>query len=143
MMSSLLVEDAYDAIKERMAYMPENYISSGVTEVGTTPVIDPQQIFSRTKRHQPAPMWRLQEETKRFYTPKPISVKIYRDEDFFFAENESLVVCGSGDTPQDALQDLSLHIIHFFEYYKKLDKSKLTGDALRLKDLYDNLLIEE
>jgi hypothetical protein len=86
---------------------------------------------------------RLQAETKKFYTPKPISVKIYRDEDLFFAENENLVVCGTGDTTQDALQDLCVHIIHFFEYYKKLDKSKLTGDALRLKELYQNLLIEE
>ena len=69
-----------------------------------------------------APLWRLQSKTKRFYTPIPIAVKAYRDEDFFFAENENLAVCGTGDTPQDALQDLELHITHFFEYYKNLDK---------------------
>ena len=90
-----------------------------------------------------APLWRLQSKTKRFYTPIPIAVKAYRDEDFFFAENENLAVCGTGDTPQDALQDLALHITHFFEYYKNLDNSQLAGDALRLKNLYKNLLIEE
>lgn len=142
-MSPSLVEDAYNVIKERMAYIPGNYISSGVAEVGTAPVIDPQEIFSQSRKYQPSPIWRLQVKTKRFYTPKPISIKIYRDEDLFFAENENLVVCGTGDTPQDALQDLCVHIIHFFEYYKNLDKSKLTGEALRLKDLYENLLIEE
>jgi len=44
---------------------------------------------------------------------------------------------------ESALQDLCLHITHFFEYYKKFDKSELIGDALRLKELYQNLLIEE
>ncbi|ODS31878.1 MAG: hypothetical protein SCARUB_02992 [Candidatus Scalindua rubra] len=63
-----------------------------------------------------------------------ITVKIYRDDDLFFAENETLVVCGTGDIPQDALQDLCFRIIHFFEYYKKFDESELTGDALRLKN---------
>jgi len=71
------------------------------------------------------------------------SVKAYRDEDFFFAENENLAVCGTGDTLRDALQDLELHITHFFEYYKNLDNSQPAGDALRLKSLYKNLLIEE
>ncbi len=142
-MNLSLVEDTYDVIKERMAYVPENYISSGVSEVKTAPAIDSRQVFIQSRKHQPVPIWRLQVETKKFYIPRPISVKVYRDEDLFFAENENLVVCGTGDTPQDALQDLCVHIIHFYEYYKKLDESKLAGDALRLKELYQNLLIEE
>lgn len=142
-MNPSLVEDTYDVIKERMAYVPENYKSSSVLEVETASAIDLQQVFSQSRKHQPVPVWRLQVGTKKFYIPRPISVKIYRDEDLFFAENENLVVCGTGNTPQDALQDLCLHIIHFFEYYKKLDESKLTGEALRLKELYQNLLIEE
>ncbi|MBU4257655.1 hypothetical protein KKC04_04580 [Patescibacteria group bacterium] len=36
------------------------------------------------------------------YISTPVAVKVYRDEDFFFAENENLAVCGTGDTPQDA-----------------------------------------
>lgn len=78
---------------------------------------------------------RLQEDTRPFYTSKPILVNIYRDGDLFFVENENLVICGTGHTPQEALKDLSQHIIHFLEYYKNLDKSKLIGDALRLKRL--------
>ena len=142
-MSPSLVESTYDMIKERTAYVPENYIDSKVKEVETASAIDPQQVFNHIKKYQPSPIWRIFVEAKRFYTPKPITVRIYRDEDLFFAENENLVVCGTGDTPQDALQDLYLHIIHFFEYYKSLDTNKLTGDALRLKALYKNLLIEE
>lgn len=142
-MDSSLVEGTYDMIKEKMAYMPENYRSRGAIEVGTAPMINPQQVFGQIKKYQPAPLWRLYTESKGFYTPKPISVRIYREDDLFFAENENLVVCGTGDTPDKSLQDLCLHIIHFFEYYKRIDKTKLTGDALRLKELYKNLLIEE
>jgi len=142
-MNPSLVESTYDVVKERMAYVPENYIDSTVKEVGTASAIDPQQIFSHIKKYQPSPMWRIYVEAKKFYTPKPIVVRIYRDEDLFFAENETLAVCGTGDAPESALQDLCLHITHFFEYYKKFDKSELIGDALRLKELYQNLLIEE
>jgi len=141
-MSPLLV-DSYEEIKERMKYIPVNYKSTRAIGVSTATAIDPQQIFANRIKPYVAPLWRLQSKTKRFYTPIPIAVKVYRDEDFFFAENENLAVCGTGDTPQDALQDLVLHIIHFFEYYKKLDDSQLAGDALRLKTLYQNLLIEE
>ncbi|MBU4293125.1 MAG: hypothetical protein KJ770_03630 [Actinobacteria bacterium] len=141
-MSTLLV-DSYEEIKERMEYMPVNYKSTRAIGVGTATAIDPQQIFANRIKSYVAPLWRLQSKTKRFYTPIPIAVKAYRDEDFFFAENENLAVCGTGDTPQDALQDLELHITHFFEYYENLDNSQLAGDALRLKNLYKNLLIEE
>lgn len=140
---SPLLADSYEEIKERMEYMPVNYESTRAIGVRTATAIDPQQIFANHIKSYVAPLWRLQDKTKRFYTPKPIAVKVYRDEDFFFAENENLAVCGTGDTPQDALQDLVLHIIHFFEYYKKLDDSQLEGDALRLKTLYQSLLIEE
>ena len=141
-MNSLLA-DSYEEIKERMEYIPVNYESTGVIGVNTATAIDPRQIFADRIKPYIAPLWRLQSKTKRFYATVPIAVKIYRDEDFFFAENENLAVCGTGYTLQDALQDLALHITHFFEYYKNLDNSQLSGDALRLKALYKNLLIEE
>lgn len=142
-MNSALAEETHNVIEERMAYVPENYKSSAIAEVGTATVVDPQEVFSKPRKHQPIPIWRLQVKARKFYTLRPISVEVYRDEDFFFAENENLAVCGSGCSLQEALNDLCLHIIHFFEYYGKLDRTKLTGDALRLKGLYQNLLIEE
>jgi hypothetical protein len=138
-----LTEDTYDMVKERAQEIPENYRPSGDSEVATSPETNPREFFNQRRKYQTAPIMKLQKDTRKFYTPIPISVNIYRDEDLFFAENENLVVCGTGSTRQEAVQDLVLHIIHFFEYYKKLDKSELTGDALRLKELYQNLLIEE
>jgi hypothetical protein len=137
-----LLEGTYDVIKERSAYKPENYKGSKDIKVETASMEESQQIFNQRRKYQPAPIMKLQEDTRKFYTPMPILVNTYRDEDLFFAENENLVVCGTGHTQQEAIQDLSLHIIHFFKYYKKLDKSELIGDALRLKELYQNLLVE-
>jgi len=142
-MDALLVKDTYDAIKERKAHVPENYGRSKGLDAMTAAVIDAQEVFRESIEHQLVPILRLQVKTRIFYIPKPIAVDIYRDGDLFFAENENLVVCGTGDTPQSALEDLCLHIVHFFEYYKRMDKSKLTGDALRLKELYKDLLVEE
>jgi hypothetical protein len=142
-MSPQLAEYAYDIMKEKAEDIPENYTRSGDSVVVTSPEINPKEVFSHQKRYSPAPLMRLQENTRKFHTPKPILVTIYQDEDLFFAENENLVICGTGHTPQEALKDLGQHIIHFFEYYKNLDKSKLIGDALRLKELYQDLLIEE
>ncbi|MCP5002450.1 MAG: hypothetical protein GY941_00635 [Planctomycetes bacterium] len=138
-----LLNDTYGMIKERAEEMPDNYRSSGNKEVTTSPEIKHEEIFSQDRRYPPTPIWKLQEDNKSFRTSKPITVKIYRDNDLFFAENETLVVCGTGETPHDALQNICLHIIHFFKHYKSLDKSDLTGDALRLKELYQDLLIEE
>lgn len=140
--------ETYEEIAERNNYIPllpsqllpsQQYKSSGVSEVDTYPENDPLLLFNQIKKKQLAPLWRINEKTKVYYTLKPISVKIYREDDLFFVENENLLVCGTGKSPQEALQDFSLHIIHFYEYYNKIEDDKLMGDALRLKKIYKNL----
>ncbi len=76
-------------------------------------------------------------------TTNPLSVRIYFENGFFFAENETLFLYGTGMSPDEAIEDLGLHVIHFYRYYKDLDWSQVTGDARRLKRLYEGLLIEE
>ncbi|MFH1503934.1 MAG: hypothetical protein ABIH08_00865 [Candidatus Omnitrophota bacterium] len=143
-MSPSVIERTYEDMQEKVAYIPENYVSTRAGGVETAGGISPQDVFlGRIKSYYTAPMWRIQKETKKYYTPKSISVRVYQDEDFFFAENDTLAVCGSGDSPQEALRDLGLHIIHFFEYYKGLDESQLIGDAIRLKQIYEDLLVEQ
>ena len=139
-MPATLTEETYDLIKERRRYLPSNYRSTSVTEVGTANIIDWQQVFKNKKTIF---IYRLFKENKRYLTNKPIAVKIYQDEDLFFTENENLNVCGTGETSQEALADLYLHILHFYNYYREIDEERLIGDAVRLKELYHGLLIEE
>ncbi len=139
-MPATLAEETYDLIKERRRYLPSNYRSTLVTEVGTANIIDWQQVFKNKKTIY---IYRLFKENKRYLTNKPIAVKIYQDEGLFFTENENLNVCGTGETSQEALADLYLHILHFYNYYREIDEERLIGDAVRLKELYHGLLIEE
>jgi len=138
-MANVLVEETYDLMKERRRYLPSNYRSTLVTEIGTTNIIDWQQVFKNKKTIY---IYRLFKENKRYIINNPIAVKIYQDEGLFFTENENLNVCGTGETSQEALADLYLHILHFYKYYREIDKEQLVGDAIRLKELYHNLLIE-
>jgi hypothetical protein len=139
-MANVLVEETYDLMKERRSDFPSNYRSTLVAEVGTTNIIDWQQVF---KNKRTVYIYRLSKENKQYIVSKPIALKIYQDEGLFFAENENLNVCGIGETSQEALADLHLHILHSYKYYREIDKEQLVGDAIRLKKLYHNLLIEE
>ena len=140
MPATLTTEETYDLIKERRSYLPNNYRSTLDTEIGTTNIIDLQQVFENKKTIY---IYRLFKENKRYLANKPIAVKIYQDEGLFFTENENLSVCGTGETSQEALADLYLHILHFYNYYREIDKERLIGNAVRLKKLYHDLLIEE
>ena len=73
----------------------------------------------------------------------PIKVRIYSEDNLFFAENETLVIIGTGSSAMAAMDDFCRHIIHFYNYYKKLSWDKVTGDAVRLKNLYKTLFIEQ
>ena len=139
-MPATLTEETYDLIKERRRYLPSNYRSTLVAEIGTTNIIDWQQVFKNKKTIY---IYMLFKKNKRYLTNKPIAVKIYQDEGLFFTENENLNVCGTGETSQEALADLYLHILHFYNYYREIDEERLIGDAVRLKELYYGLLIEE
>jgi len=85
-----------------------------------------------------APLWTIQ----RYQTVKPIKVHIYVEDNIFFAENETLIIVGTGKSIGEAIADLSNHIIHFYHYYQRLPDDKVTGDAIRLKKMYKTLFVE-
>lgn len=66
----------------------------------------------------------------------PLSVTLYREEGFWFAEVESLNVIGEGDTREEALVLLKERINYFVDFYKKSRDEELTNYALRLKNNY-------
>lgn len=77
-----------------------------------------------------------------FFPSKPIGVNVSQDGAWFFAENEALNVVGTGGSLEEAVLDLEHHIVHFWQYYRSLDDSQVTGDAIRLKSIFSNLLAE-
>lgn len=75
------------------------------------------------------------------YLPsKPIGINVTQDGAWFFAENEALNVVGTGGSLEEAVLDLEHHIVHFWQYYRSLEDSQVIGDAIRLKNIFSNLL---
>lgn len=89
------------------------------------------------------PLLRLYVDSHTYRTQIPIEVHIYKEGEWFFAENETLVLVGSGKSFEEAMYDLQQHIIYFWRRYNQSSENNLMGDAIRLKNIYSNLLIEE
>ena len=86
------------------------------------------------------PLFQLTISGRTFLPSKPIGIMVTQDGAWFFAENEALNVVGTGGSLEEAVLDLEHHIVHFWQYYRSLQDSQVTGDAVRLKHLFSNLL---
>lgn len=88
------------------------------------------------------PLFQLRISGRTFFPSKPIGINVTQDGAWFFAENEALNVVGTGGSLEEAVLDLEHHVVHFWQYYRSLQDSQVTGDAVRLKNLFSNLLSE-
>ena len=68
----------------------------------------------------------------------PITVRIRRVGNFWFAENAALRVFAHGDTAPEALRDFHQHVVYFYQYYEKLRADQVVGEGSRLKHLFAN-----
>ncbi len=89
------------------------------------------------------PLWSIPTKRKKYKVSKPIKVHIYIEDNLYFVENETLVIVGMGESITDAIDDFGKQVIHFYKYYKKLSWDRVTGDAERLKGLYETLLVDQ
>ena len=142
-MNGLALPDAYEIVRERKADYPLNYKGLG-TMVGTgSQLIQPETYFNANSyKFNTAPLMEFRGDTQAYIASKPILVKSYREDGVFFAENESLVLFGTGASPEEALLDFVKHLGYFFNFYKRQNERDLIGDAVRLKKVYSDLLVE-
>ena len=90
-----------------------------------------------------APLWGFHVEGKSYELSVPVQVQISREGDFCFAENEQLVLYGSGETIREALEDLTSDILYFWKYYRRLSWDEVIGEGRRLKKIYEKFVIKE
>lgn len=93
------------------------------------------KLVSKTR---PIPVWRFFDEGDAIESKKPVTVKIGKGDELYFAENDALCIFASGATPEEALEDFEKQTVHFYFYYKSLPMKKLTGQAQALKGIYKN-----
>jgi hypothetical protein len=102
----------------------------------------PTKVTEATLKPFKFPLFQLTVSGRTLFPSKPIGVQVTQDGPLFFAGNEALNVVGTGTSLEEAVLDLEHHIIHFWEYYRSLEDSQVTGDAVRLKKLFSNILAE-
>ncbi len=132
----------YQLLQERRSDVPESFSLLDKIKVNTAD-LDPPDLLGEFKTSSKFPLFQLYVGDRRYQAVKPIIVHVYRDEEWFFAENESLNLTGSGSTIEEAVHDLEEHIVHFWYYYRSLSDRKLVGDAVRLKRVYSDHLLKE
>ncbi len=142
-MSASALFGSYAEIKKKQQFVPPNYLNPPfppATGLGITLVEQPggHEVIPNV-----AVLWAVRSGEKRFRTSKPIQVHVYRDGELFVAENETLVVSGTGESAWEAVEELELNIVHFWKYYAELPEDKVMADAKRLKSVYADLLVEE
>jgi len=142
-MSVSSVFGSYEKIKSRRRDIPDDYRAFPfplATGFGVTLGERPEHGNEIPKV---AVLFAVHAGDTTYRAAKPIQVHVYRDDDLFVAENETLLVTGTGESAWEAVEELESNIVHFWKYYSELDEGQVMGDARRLKSLYADLLQEE
>lgn len=132
----------YQLLQERRSDVPESFSLLGKIKVDTAD-LDPAELFAKLEKSSRFPLFELHVGHQKYHAIRPIIVHVYQDEEWFFAENETLNLTGSGSSVEEAVGDLEEHIVHFWHYYKHLPDDKLVGDAVRLKKVYSDRLLKQ
>jgi len=118
-----------------------DYISEH--EIETASAIKSEEVLQEVKSIPFCTLFiEIKENNEIIGKTKPISLQIFSEGSSFFIENEKLSLFGEGKTTQEAVEDFVIHFNYFYNYYKSLDKSKLMGQGLRLKDIYNTIFQE-
>ncbi|MBI2119170.1 MAG: hypothetical protein HYT97_06040 [Elusimicrobia bacterium] len=137
------VNETYEEIRERQRSIPSGYQRENIESSTSTIDFSSSYAIESNFNLPPLPVWRVYTASKIYETQKPISIKLRRDGEFFFAENEQLCVIGTGESPDEAVNDLCIHIVHFYNHYNKLSDKDLTVEAKQLKNIYKNIFIKK
>lgn len=134
------INESYELRNERLNFIPENF-ERGITSVSTASELDLKPIswgFATAK----TPLWRFPSSHGVVLSSKPVSVMISRGEVLFLAENENLGLYATGESRDEAIRAFCEQLIHFYKHYKGLKWNRVTGEAHRLKKIYEDLFRE-
>lgn len=136
-MAAVSIAESYQLRDERLRDIPDRF-QRGVTAVSTASELDARQWTSGFSVVQ-TPCWRFAALGMVVLASKPVSIRTSKGESLFFAENENLGIYAAGESRNEAIQVFSEQVVHFYQHYKGLSWDRVTGEAHRLKYLYENL----
>jgi len=75
-------------------------------------------------------------EDKLIVSDKPVVIIVTYEDGQYYATNDTLNIFSVGENIASVIADFSHHVMHFYGYYADKDFNELTGNALRLKQIY-------
>lgn len=136
-MNQVQIHESYALRKERSEFFPQDF-KRCLVPISTAPESDIPSRFSGSPVVK-IPAWEFSSSNATVRALKPVSVKVTRGETLFFVENETLDIFATGETREEAIRAFNEHLIYFYNHYKNLSWDRVTGEAERLKRLYEDL----
>ena len=111
-------------LSERISFQA-NTLSSGTTLPRNSPSLHPVWVLN------------INDNVRSF--TKPVVLRVFRQGDHFFAENEYLDICGCGSVPAEALQEAIDDMVYYFNHYTQLNEEQVVGFGATLRNRYSTL----
>ncbi|MBI5366502.1 MAG: hypothetical protein HZA54_05665 [Planctomycetes bacterium] len=73
---------------------------------------------------------------------RPIGVRVWREDDDYFALNETLNLSAMGPTPSEAVRNFEHELVYFYRCYQGLAQTQVMGLARQLKQQFAELFVE-
>jgi hypothetical protein len=73
---------------------------------------------------------------------KPVTIRIFKGEESWFAENENLNIFAMGPDSVQAINDFESHLVYFYLYYRELNPDRATSRAKNLKKIFEENFVE-
>lgn len=130
------ISESYSSLMEKREFIPDLY-SRDEFDVSELPELGSTSWFQRSSLT--TPMWEFSHHNKKVLSLKPVSIQITKGEKLFFAENDNLAIYATGETPPKAINAFCEELIYFYHHYKKLSWNQVTGEAKKLKIIYEDI----
>ncbi|MDA0840612.1 MAG: hypothetical protein O3B01_32525 [Planctomycetota bacterium] len=88
------------------------------------------------------PMWAFHSDEGSVEANRPVVIRHWESGEAVLAENDNLGIYESGATLQEAIEEFSDTLVHFFVHYSSKAASEVMGEAARRKKLYAELFQE-
>lgn len=134
------ISDGYASVIERQRFVPNHYRKNEI-DVSDISGFDKTSWVKRSTQFK-TPVWKFSYKNKTILASKPISIEIKKGEAHFFAENENLGIYSIGESYNCAIKAFCEELIYFYNHYKNLPWTRVTGEAKRLKKLYEELFLK-
>ena len=131
----MTIIDSYAWFSEHQEYVLE-HLKSSEPEATKFPEVPIDKGVNKL------PVWQFRYQDHEIHSSKAVSVKFTYTEGYVCAENDTLGILAVGESRAEAIEAFGEQLIHYYNHYKNLEKTQVTGEAEKAKELYMNLFHE-